>query len=425
MRSSRQYQRLRTAWPGREVHRHAALQRVFHGLRQGHAGGELQRQRAVGALGLQRQQFDPLRPRAPVGRPRQASSQPRGTQAQQLASIGAAGGAWWMARRVSACGSGRRRSRPARHRGCGQRPWRDCRPAAAGGRARRVQAARAWGHALQKRVDAVGAFGLEDRAGGVDQSPAGPQQRPQACSSSDWMRASADRSSGRRSQRMSGWRRTMPDALHGASSRIASKGRPSHQCAVAGVGRLHLRLQVQAGSVSWMRGMRFGSLSSASRSRSASSSRCAVLPPGAAQASSTRAPGGQASAPEQHQARGALRRGVLHRHVAIGEAGQLLHRAGLGQHHGLAGQRRVVQQRGRAAGGGQPLHVVGAVQRRALTRSVIGGCSLAESAAPATALGQSWRSVRSTRRGGCRRPRACSTPATRASARARSGAAPR
>ncbi len=35
----------------------------------------------------------------------------------------------------------------------------------------------------------------------------------------------------RRSQRTSGWRRTMPEAVHGASSRMASKGWPSHHSA--------------------------------------------------------------------------------------------------------------------------------------------------------------------------------------------------
>ena len=59
--------------------------------------------------------------------------------------------------------------------------------------------------------------------------------------------------------------------------------------------------------------------------RSANSSNCAVLPPGAAQASSTRAP--VASRRIQQQRRGALRRQVLHRHVAFGKAGQLHHRA--------------------------------------------------------------------------------------------------
>ena len=68
------------------------------------------------------------------------------------------------------------------------------------------------------------ALGLEHRAGAVQQPAARLQQRPQRIEQPAWVGASASMSVARRSQRMSGWRRTMPEALHGASSRIASKG---------------------------------------------------------------------------------------------------------------------------------------------------------------------------------------------------------
>ena len=43
-------------------------------------------------------------------------------------------------------------------------------------------------------------------------------------------------SSGRRSHLMSGWRRTIPDAVHGASSKMRSNGSPSHH--VRDIGRI-------------------------------------------------------------------------------------------------------------------------------------------------------------------------------------------
>ena len=91
---------------------------------------------------------------------------------------------------------------------------------------------------------------------------------------------------GRRSQRTSGCRRTMPEAVHGASSKIASYRWPSHQSA----GRLaspitSLARRPRRARFCVMRSQRRASMSSAVTSQSAISSRCAVLPPGAAQAS--------------------------------------------------------------------------------------------------------------------------------------------
>ena len=94
--------------------------------------------------------------------------------------------------------------------------------------------------ALQKCVDLVLALVPEHRAGGVKQPAAGLERRPQRVEQLAWILPSAAMSSGRRSQRMSGWRRTMPEALHGASSRIASNGWPSTSRPAAAVARLRV-----------------------------------------------------------------------------------------------------------------------------------------------------------------------------------------
>ena len=94
----------------------------------------------------------------------------------------------------------------------------------------------------------------------------------------------------RRNQRTSGWRRTMPgggagriqqDGVEGPA--IPPGGRPAR------VGR-HARwaAKPEPRQVWWIRSQRAGSTSSAVTSASASSSRCAVFPPGAAQASRMR-----------------------------------------------------------------------------------------------------------------------------------------
>ena len=213
---------------------------------------------------------------------------------------------------VRSCGSGRRRSRRATQRPCAAAPRRHCRAAAAGGPARPgpAGAAPAPGVAKKRRSAACPRPGTPSRwrTAAGRRAPAAATARRAAAPAA---RASAAMSSGRRSQRTSGWRRTMPEALHGASSRMASNGRPSHQA--RGVARRRrpaaaaCRLQAVQ-RVAARAARRCGSLSSASRSRSASSSRCAVLPPGAAQASSTRAPARQAGAAAAAARRAAPRR---------------------------------------------------------------------------------------------------------------------
>ena len=89
----------------------------------------------------------------------------------------------------------------------------------------------------------------------------------------------------------------MPDAVHGASSRMASNSAPPHSDCHQSCGRAASATRTWAFSprrcrVSPIRALRVASISSAVTCRGdcgpAISSRCAVLPPGAAQASSTR-----------------------------------------------------------------------------------------------------------------------------------------
>ncbi|MNT47557.1 hypothetical protein D3C72_1842810 [compost metagenome] len=103
----------------------------------------------------------------------------------------------------------------------------------------------------------------------------------------------------RRSQRTSGWRRTIPEAEHGASSKMASNCcTPWRACTTGSQVFTSSALATTTSAarprrckVPSMRSARFASISSATTSKlfgvGADSSRCAVLPPGAAQASST------------------------------------------------------------------------------------------------------------------------------------------
>ncbi len=276
---------------------------------------------------------------------------------------------------VSSFRARRRRIRLQPHRRRAPRRCRDCRAAAAG--------------ALEKPAATRG----RHRAGVAKKRRSGPgprHGRPSRCStaavrraasvghrassSRAWVCAKAAMSVARRSQRTSGWRRTMPDALQGASSRMASKGRPSHQDdgSPASAAR-HRACRPSRASDSSHLTRRAASLSSASTSRSASSSRWAVLPPGAAQASRTRAPAGRrwlAPSSAQQQGRGALGGGVLHRDIAVVETREPLHRARLLPAPRPAAPRLGPPCRRRQARRGSRRHRRGA----ALTRSVIGGC---------------------------------------------------
>jgi hypothetical protein len=126
--------------------------------------------------------------------------------------------------------------------------------------------------------------------------------------------------------------------VQGASSRMASKGRPSHQPRGSrGVAGRSVARSCRRFRVSCTRARRCGSAVQRQHVQIGQLQQVGRLAAGAAQASSTRAPGGQPAAPAaQQQRRGALGGGVLHRHLAFGKAGQLLHRAGLVQHHRLA-----------------------------------------------------------------------------------------
>ena len=84
----------------------------------------------------------------------------------------------------------------------------------------------------------------------------------------------------------------MPDALQGASSKMPSNGSPFHQvpgCAASAASTCAACKPMRC-NVSLIRSQRAASISSAVTSWFPSSSRCAVLPPGAAHASSSRSP---------------------------------------------------------------------------------------------------------------------------------------
>ena len=103
--------------------------------------------------------------------------------------------------------------------------------------------------------------------------------------------AKARASSGRLSHRMSGWRRTIPDAVQGTSAKIRSNTCPSHQSLWRASPQSSAALKSSRSRLSETRASLDGSLSSATREISSVSSMCTLLPPGAAQASNTRIPG--------------------------------------------------------------------------------------------------------------------------------------
>ena len=177
--------------------------------------------------------------------------------------------------------------------------------------------------ALQKCVDLVLALAPEHRAGGVEQPAAGLERRPQrvqqlgldAAQRGDVLGAAQPADVGMAAH----------DA-RGAAGRVQQDG--VERLAVPPVGR--------AAAVARARARRAGAggracrprargaagrLSSASTSRSASSSRWAVLPPGAAQASSTRAPARQAGAHQQAARRAGRRRPAPRRRRRRSRAG--------------------------------------------------------------------------------------------------------
>ena len=180
----------------------------------------------------------------------------------------------------------------------------------------------------------------------------------------------------RRNQRKSGWRRLMPDALHGASTKMASKGLPSHQAPLRRASpTLSSARRFKRVSVSCTRSSRVASLSNATRSSSPSSSRCAVLPPGAAQASNTRALAGK---PVPHN-RGAAR-------WADASCTDTSPCAQPGNANTLQGLCSWMAWPSKAASFSKVAPWPSAarrsrywapVARRAFTRSVMGGCSLA------------------------------------------------
>ena len=105
-----------------------------------------------------------------------------------------------------------------------------------------------------------------------------------ACTVASWAMSSS-----RRSHRTSGWRRTIPEAVQGASSKMPSNSTPSHQaCGFAASPWRTWACRPKRCKLAWIFSRRWASLSIAKTWASASSSKWAVLPPGAAQASKMR-----------------------------------------------------------------------------------------------------------------------------------------
>ena len=171
-------------------------------------------------------------------------------------------------------------------------------------------------------------FGGEHRAGRIEQLAARREQRPRGVErGASCSRAKRSTSPARCRHLPSGCRRTTPDAVQGTSSRMRSNGRAvPPRCGAPGIAlrrrargdrASRRRVEVLARCAQAAR----RSTSSASRSTSARSSRCAVLPPGAAHASSTRMP-----SRDVEQRRRELRAEILHGERAVGESRQLGHR---------------------------------------------------------------------------------------------------
>ena len=222
-------------------------------------------------------------------------------------------------------GGGRNRSRRERRERQAGGPAGDCRAGAAGGRGTGAGTPRRPG--VAKSVDLVRALGPEDRAGAVQQPSARLQRGPQGVEQRGLGPRQGGDVAGTAQPAHVGVAPHDARGGAGASSRMAPNGRPSHQASGAGRRRPGCGRPGRAGEgvVDACEAAR-GSPSRARRSRSASSSRWAVLPPGAAQASSTRARAGapRARAPRiQQQPRRQLGPGVLHRDVPLGEARQL------------------------------------------------------------------------------------------------------
>ena len=145
-------------------------------------------------------------------------------------------------------------------------------------------------------------LGLQ-RAHRIDQPATGRSIAAAACSRRSCASVSARTSRGRLRCGTSGWRRIVPVALHGASSRIASNG-------AAATRPLRRPERPQPASCQCRRfcrsrASRDGSRSTATTAAPVAAS-CAVLPPGAAHRSATRSPGSHGEQPRRQRGGGIL-----------------------------------------------------------------------------------------------------------------------
>ena len=231
---------------------------------------------------------------------------------------------------------------------------------------------------LQKSVDLLLAFGLEQRAGAIEQPAAGREQRPERIEQARLGGGERRRcrSPGAASGRRDGGGRCPSAARRVEQDRVERPAVPpgarARRRRRAGRGP-----QAEAGERLVDPRQPCRRRGRSQRSRSASSSRCAVLPPGAAQASRTRAPAGSGAARSSGAARWALPSCTETSPSA--KPGRLA--TGTGR-PARRRRRRAASPRCRARPGSRRYSA--AVARRALTRNIIGAWTLSASATPAS-----------------------------------------
>ena len=127
------------------------------------------------------------------------------------------------------------------------------------------------------------------RAHGVDEHAAGPHQRRDAGEQLALQRREPWQIVlGRRRQRSSGWRRSVPRPEHGASTRTASNGRAAVRAGRRPRRRATSAIPRRAASAAIRRTPPRCTSSATTRPAARRGAACGVLPPGAAHASSTR-----------------------------------------------------------------------------------------------------------------------------------------
>ena len=192
--------------------------------------------------------------------------------------------------------------------------------------------------ARDERLHDVLVFLREHRARDIQQFTTRREQLPKRVQDRRLPRRESRRDRcARRSHLMSGWRRTTPEAEHGTSARMRSKGAPSHQVCERACNRA-ARTSAREPRRSRLRAMRSQRAASTSSAVSATSARsriCAALAARRGARIEHALPGARS-----RQTRGALRACILHRDFALGKARQALDRHRLLEQQRLASAAR-------------------------------------------------------------------------------------